>query len=89
MHSMVSAIPGVECVEPEGAFYVFPDVSAVLGEKYQTSAALAEGILEEAGVAVVSGEAFGAPGFLRLSYAVGEDEIERGVTQIASLIERL
>ncbi len=89
MHSMVSGIPGVECVEPEGAFYVFPDVSAVLGGKYKTSSALAEGILEEAGVAVVSGESFGAPGFLRLSYAVSKDEIERGVTQIASLIERL
>lgn len=89
MHSMVSDIPGVECVEPEGAFYVFPDVSAILGGKYTTSAALADGILEEAGVAVVPGESFGTPGHLRLSYAVGEDEIERGVTQIASLIERL
>jgi aspartate/methionine/tyrosine aminotransferase len=89
MHSMVSQIPGFECVEPQGAFYVFPDVSAALGDRYPTSEALAEGILEEAGVALVPGESFGAPGFLRFSYAVGEDEIERGVTQIASLIERL
>jgi len=89
MHSMVSEIPGLACVEPEGAFYVFPDVSAVLGARYPTSAALAEGILEEAGVAVVPGESFGTPGFLRLSYAVGEDEIERGMTQIASVIERI
>jgi aspartate/methionine/tyrosine aminotransferase len=89
MHSLVSEIPGFECVEPEGAFYVFPDVSAALGDRYPTSEALAEGILEEAGVALVPGESFGAPGFLRFSYAVGEDEIERGVTQIASLIERL
>ena len=89
MHSMVSEIPGFECVEPKGAFYVFPDVSAALGDRYPTSEALAEGILEEAGVALVPGESFGTPGFLRFSYAVGEDEIERGVTQIASLIERL
>ncbi len=89
MHSMVSEIPGFECVEPEGAFYVFPDVTEVLSDRYPTSEALAEGILEEAGVALVPGESFGAPGFLRFSYAVGEDEIERGVTQIASLIERL
>ncbi len=89
MHSMVSEIPGFECVEPEGAFYVFPDVSAALGDRYPTSETLAEGILEEAGVALVPGESFGTPGFLRFSYAVGEDEIERGVTQIASLIERL
>ena len=89
MHSMVSEIPGFECVEPEGAFYVFPDVTEVLSDRYPTSEALAEGILEEAGVALVPGESFGAPGFLRFSYAVGEDDIERGVTQIASLIERL
>ncbi|MEE8375281.1 MAG: pyridoxal phosphate-dependent aminotransferase [Acidimicrobiia bacterium] len=89
MHSMVSEIPGFECVEPQGAFYVFPDVSAALGDRFPTSEALAEGILEEAGVALVPGESFGTPGFLRFSYAVGEDEIERGVTQIASLIERL
>ena len=89
MHSLVSAIPGVTCVEPEGAFYVFPDVSAVLGDRYATSAELAGGILEEAGVALVPGESFGAPGFLRLSYAVGEDEIERGVARISSLIETL
>ncbi len=89
MHSMVSKIPGFECIEPQGAFYVFPDVRAALGDRYPTSEALAEGILEEAGVALVPGESFGTPGFLRFSYAVGEDEIERGVTQIASLIERL
>jgi aspartate/methionine/tyrosine aminotransferase len=89
MHSLVSAIPGVTCVEPEGAFYVFPDVGAVLGGRYATSADLAAGILEEAGVALVPGESFGAPGFLRLSYALGKDEIERGVAKISGLIETL
>jgi aspartate/methionine/tyrosine aminotransferase len=89
MYSLVSAIPGVSCLEPEGAFYVFPDVSAVLGGKYATSADLAAGILEEAGVALVPGESFGASGFLRLSYAVGTDEIERGIARISGLIETL
>jgi aspartate/methionine/tyrosine aminotransferase len=89
MYSLVSAIPGVNCLEPEGAFYVFPDVSAVLGGKYVTSADLAAGILEEAGVALVPGESFGASGFLRLSYAVGTDEIERGIARISGLIETL
>lgn len=89
MYSMVTAIPGVECVEPDGAFYVFPDVSGVLGGRFDTSAALAEGILEEAGVAVVPGESFGAPGFLRFSYALGEDEIRRGVERIAAMIGSL
>lgn len=89
MHSMVTAIPGVECVEPEGAFYVFPDVRGVLSDRYGTSAALAEGILEEAGVAVVPGESFGAPGFLRFSYALGEEDIRRGVERIAAMIGSL
>jgi aspartate/methionine/tyrosine aminotransferase len=89
MHTLVSAIPGFTCIEPEGAFYVFPDVGAVLGGRYPTSVDLAAGILEDAGVALVPGESFGAPGFLRLSYAVGKDEIERGMARISSLIEML
>lgn len=89
MHSLVSDIPGVDCVEPEGAFYVFPDVRDVLNDRYPSSVDLAEGILEDAGVALVPGESFGAPGFLRLSYAVGEDEIERGVGRIADMIGSL
>jgi aspartate/methionine/tyrosine aminotransferase len=86
MYSMVTAIPGVECLEPEGAFYVFPDVSGILGDRFPTSAALAEGILEEAGVAVVPGESFGSPGYLRFSYALGEDDIQRGMERIASML---
>ena len=89
MYDAVSAIPGISCVEPDGAFYVFPDVSGVLNDRYPTSAALAEGILEEANVAVVPGESFGAPGFLRLSYALGEDDITRGVERIAAMIGRI
>ncbi len=86
MYSMVSSIPGVACVEPEGAFYVFPDFSAHLGERWSTTDQLAEAILEEAAVALVPGESFGAPGFLRLSYATGEEQIEAGVDRIASLL---
>lgn len=89
MYSLVAAIPGVDCVEPDGAFYVFPDVSTVLGDRFETSEQLAEGILEEAGVAVIPGESFGAPGFVRLSYAVGEDDIRRGIGRIADLIGSL
>jgi len=86
MYSMVSALPGVACIEPEGAFYVFPDFSAHLGDRWATTDDLAAVILEEAAVALVSGESFGLPGFLRLSYAVGEEEIERGVERIAALL---
>jgi aspartate/methionine/tyrosine aminotransferase len=86
MYSLVSSIPGVACIEPEGAFYVFPDFSSHLGDRWATTDALATSILEEAGVALVSGESFGTPGFLRLSYAVGEPEIERGVERIAAML---
>lgn len=89
MHSMVVEIPGVSCVEPMGAFYVFPDVSAALTEEVPTSAKLGEALIEEAGVAVVPGESFGAPGFVRLSYALGELDIERGVTRMGELIASL
>ncbi len=89
MHSLVTDIPGVSCVEPMGAFYVFPDVSEALNEEVPTSAKLGEVLIEEAGVAVVPGESFGAPGFLRLSYALGEIDIERGVTRMGELITSL
>ena len=86
MYSLVAAIPGFSCIEPDGAFYVFPDVSEAVGDRFPSSADLAEAIIDQAGVALVPGESFGAPGFLRLSYALGEDEIERGVGAIADLI---
>ena len=88
MYSLVSEVSGFHCVEPQGAFYVFPNVSEALGEQYPTSADLAEAIIDQASVALVPGESFGAPGYLRLSYAVGEEEIRRGVAAIADLIER-
>ena len=89
MHRLVSSIDGVTCPEPRGAFYVFPDVSQLLGGRYVTSADLAEGILEETGAALVPGESFGTPGFLRLSYALGTDDIEVGVSRIAEMLETL
>jgi aspartate/methionine/tyrosine aminotransferase len=89
MHSLLSAIKGFDCVEPEGAFYLFPRVTAILGERYPNSESLARGILDEAGVALVPGDSFGGPGFLRFSYALGEEEIERGVSRISRLIEGL
>jgi aspartate/methionine/tyrosine aminotransferase len=86
MYAMVSALPGVVCIEPEGAFYVFPDFSSHLGDRWASTDELATAILEEAGVALVPGESFGTPGFLRLSYAVGEEDIERGVERIGGLL---
>ena len=88
MFSLVSDIPGVQCVEPQGAFYVFPDVSRLLDGRWASTNELATEILEGAGVALVPGESFGAPGHLRLSYATGEAEIERGMERIRGLLTR-
>ena len=88
MFSLVSDIPGVDCVEPQGAFYVFPDVSATLEGRWGSTDELATVILEEAGVALVPGESFGSPGHLRLSYATAEAEIERGMERIRELLSR-
>jgi aspartate aminotransferase len=86
MFEMVSAIEGVSCLEPEGAFYVFPDISDLLGDRWETSADFATAAIEEAAVALVPGESFGAPGFIRLSYATSDSDIEAGVERIAALI---
>ncbi|HEX2023572.1 MAG TPA: pyridoxal phosphate-dependent aminotransferase [Acidimicrobiales bacterium] len=91
MHALLAAIPGVTCLEPEGAFYAFPALSDVLGRDVagrqpSTTLELAEAVLEEAKVAIVPGEAFGAPGYARLSYALGDDALEEGVTRLAKLL---
>jgi aspartate aminotransferase len=88
---MLNEIPGVECPEPTGAFYAYPSVKALLGREVagrtpSTSAELAEVILDEAEVAVVPGEAFGAPGYLRLSYALGDEDLVEGVSRIQKLL---
>ncbi len=88
---MLDAIPGVTCPLPEGAFYVYPSVKGLIGKTIRgkeitSSADLADVILEEVEVAVVPGEAFGTPGYLRLSYAIGDDDIVEGVTRMAALL---
>jgi len=81
----VRAIPGVKCSAPQGAFYVFPDVSSYLGRPgfAADTQALAKDLLERAHVAVVAGEPFGAPGYLRISYATSVDRIDEGVRRMA------
>ncbi|TSB32152.1 pyridoxal phosphate-dependent aminotransferase [Streptomyces benahoarensis] len=88
---MLNEIDGVVCPEPEGAFYAYPSVKGLLGKEIRgrrpgSSTELAELILEEAEVAVVPGEAFGTPGYLRLSYALGDDDLAEGVTRIQELL---
>ena len=84
-------IEGIECNMPGGAFYVFPDISAHLGrvlsgQQVTTSLELAEYILDEALIATVPGSAFGAEGFLRLSFACGVEDIKRGVARLAAAL---
>ncbi len=91
MTRMLNEIPGVVCPEPQGAFYCYPSVKGVLGREIagrrpQTSAELAGLILDEAEVAVVPGEAFGTPGYFRLSYALGDADLEEGVSRMAKLL---
>jgi len=88
---MLAQIDGVQVPVPEGAFYVYPSVEGVLGRTIrgvtpQTSAELATLILEQAEVAVVPGEAFGPSGYLRLSYALGDEDLVEGVTRIQNLL---
>lgn len=91
MHELLSAMPGVSCQEPEGAFYAFPSFEGVLGQpiggkKPQTTLELAEVALEEAGVAIVPGEAFGGPGYARLSYALSDEHLVEGLTRLGALL---
>jgi aspartate/methionine/tyrosine aminotransferase len=89
--SMLDAIDGVTCPLPEGAFYVYPSVKGLIGRtlrgvQIESSAQLAGMILDEAEVAVVPGEAFGTPGYLRLSYATSDADITEGVGRMAQLL---
>jgi aspartate/methionine/tyrosine aminotransferase len=91
MVKMLQEAAGIECPEPLGAFYCFPSVKGVLGRTLrgrtpQTSAELAELALDEAEVAVVPGEAFGTPGYFRLSYALGDDDLVEGITRLQKLL---
>jgi len=92
IHRLLNEIDGVECPVPEGAFYAFPSVKGLLGRELRgrqvtTSAGLAELAIDEVGVAVVPGEAFGAPGYFRLSYALGDEDLVEGVGRLASLFD--
>jgi aspartate aminotransferase len=88
--SMLNEIDGVVCPDPQGAFYAYPSVKGLLGRTVdgvtpQTSAELAELILDKAEVAVVPGEAFGSPGYLRLSYALGDEDLAEGISRLQKL----
>jgi aspartate/methionine/tyrosine aminotransferase len=91
MHQLLNAIPGVTCMAPQGAFYCFPSFERVLGREIagttpRSTVDLAAVLLDEAKVAIVPGEAFGAPGYARLTFACSDDDIEEGLQRIAKLL---
>jgi aspartate aminotransferase len=91
IHRMLNEIPGVTCMDPQGAFYAFPSFEAILGQdikghRPETTTELAEVILDLAKVAIVPGEAFGAPGYARLSFALGDDDLVEGISRIGDLL---
>ena len=86
---LVRKIPHLEVNKPEGAFYLFPDISHYLTTTHPTSLDLAEYLMEEAQVAVVPGSAFGAEGYIRISYATSQDEIREGMNRITKALANL
>ncbi|MGI8755331.1 MAG: pyridoxal phosphate-dependent aminotransferase [Acidimicrobiales bacterium] len=93
IHQALNAIPDVTCLDPQGAFYAFPNFQTVLqrkvaGHEVRTTLELADLILTEAKVAIVPGEAFSAPGYARLSFALGDDDLGEGIQRIADLLAK-
>jgi aspartate aminotransferase len=93
MHRLLNDIPGITCLEPEGAFYCYPNVSGLLGKTFNGKTAnnsmdLADIILSEVKVAIVPGEAFGTSGYARFSFALGDADLEEGIRRIADLVAR-
>ena len=91
MTEMLRSIEGVDLLTPQGAFYAFPDLTGFLGREIAgrvatTTSELAAIILDEAKVAIVPGEAFGSPGYARLSFALGDDDLGEGLTRISDLL---
>jgi len=93
MHRLLNDIPGITCLEPEGAFYCYPNVTGLIGKTFNGKTAnnsmeLADIILSEVKVAIVPGEAFGTAGYARFSFALGDADLEEGIRRIADLVAR-
>jgi aspartate aminotransferase len=90
IHGWLTAHPGIRCVKPRGAFYLFPDVSGLLSEGgIRTSADFAQALLEREHVVVVPGEGFAAPGYIRISYATSMERLREGATRMLRFVGSL
>ncbi|MBI4850755.1 MAG: pyridoxal phosphate-dependent aminotransferase [Acidobacteria bacterium] len=87
----LNSISGIECVEPEGAFYAFPNIKKIIENNSQvkTSDQLAEYLIDQAYVALTAGSAFGSEGYLRISYATSLETLKQGVERISACVEKL
>jgi aspartate/methionine/tyrosine aminotransferase len=93
IHRLLNDIPGVTCMVPQGAFYAFPSMEGLFGRNFggvtpTTTSELCEVILDQAKVALVPGEAFDAPGYVRISFAVSDADITEGIGRIADLVAK-
>ncbi|PYQ08764.1 MAG: hypothetical protein DMF82_00840 [Acidobacteria bacterium] len=89
IHAAVAALPKVSCVSPGGGFYLFPNLARYLGTAVPTTLELSRRLLEEQRVAVVPGEGFAAPGYLRISFARPMEDLKEGVRRLAAFLEGL
>ena len=89
IHAWLTANPGIQCVKPKGAFYLFPNVTGLLTDTVRTSADFAQALLEKEHVVVTPGEAFDAPGYVRISYATSMERLREGANRILRFAESL
>ena len=94
MLAVLNAIPGVNCPRPQGAFYVFPDISVAFGKKHGSTVIgndvdLCNALLEAKGVACVPGSAFGEPRALRISYTCADSQLDEGMKRIREFFAEL
>jgi aspartate/methionine/tyrosine aminotransferase len=82
----LNEVDGFEVAMPEGAFYAFVDVRSLIGDRFANSAEVADLLLEKAHIVVTDGDGFGAPGFLRISYATSMQNLERAVTAMKEIL---
>jgi aspartate aminotransferase len=90
----LNAIPGISCLDPDGAFYCFPDVGQLIGKRYKGqpltgSVQLSEILIDDFLLAAVPGEPFGAEGYLRLSFATSDEKITKGLARLADFVSKL
>jgi aspartate aminotransferase len=89
LHAWLTADPRIACVKPAGAFYLFPDLSECLASSpFATTTEFAQALLDESRVAVTPGEAFDAPGFVRLSYATSIENLREGSRRLLEFVAK-